>query len=409
MPRQPKNAPIVCDNFTWYLRRKSSGVYFADGRINSRYNLGKLSLGTRSREEALRRLRDLDRQKAIDVGLIKPEPQNVDDDVSIDDGWTLYMARCQQPELLEGVSPATYKRYLAVLHKHLKFCAEKGYKTWSQITKKTTNEYGTWLAKKKYADRTIVLELNLICSITKWLVEEEYLLPSCRFLLKLSKPEGSTTYCYTKLQVKRMILFCYSLPNYVWLGKVITALATSGLRINELAKLRWTDIDLPSNTVCLTDERSRPRRKQTGRERRIKGKRGRALPMHSAFRDVLTALPRNRDGLIFHGQQGGILSDRRVLAALQGRVIEALNHEFPTPAGEIGFANGTVHGLRHYFCSEAYRNGAKDAELLEWLGHRDSEIMKLYRHLRSEDSQRRMEQINFLGSDDEEDGDSDVA
>lgn len=65
--------------------------------------------------------------------------------------------------------------------------------------------------------------------------------------------------------------------------------------------------------------------------------------------------------------------------------------------------------MRHYFCSEAYRNGATDAELLEWLGIRSSKIMNLYRHLRPEDGQRRMEQINFLGSDDEEGDESDVA
>ena len=277
------------------------------------------------------------------------------------------------------------------------------------MTKKTTLEYGAWLAKKEYADRTIVLELNVICSVVKWLVEEEHLPAACRFLLKLSKPDGSTTFCYTKRQVTRMIAFCYSAPTLVWLGQVITALATSGLRINELAKLRWTDIDFPSNTIRLTDERARPRRKQTGRERRIKGKRGRALPMHPAFREVLAALPRHRDGLVFHGQKGGLLSDRRVLEALQGRVVEPLKKEFPTPEGETGFANGTVHGLRHYFCSEAYRNGATDAELLEWLGHRDSKMTNLYRHLRPEDGQRRMEQINFLGSDDEEELDGNVA
>lgn len=124
--------------------------------------------------------------------------------------------------------------------------------------------------------------------------------------------------------------------------------------------------------------------------------------MHRAFRDVLTALPRHRDGLIFRGEKGGRLSDRRVLEGLQGRVIELLKQEFPTPQGETGFVDGTIHGLRHFFCSEAYRNGAKDAELLEWLGHRDSEMMKLYRHLRREDSHRRMEQITFLGSDDGE-------
>jgi integrase len=408
MPKKPKNAPIVCEFFTWYLRRKSSGVYFGDGRLNTGYDVGKPSLGTRDREEALRRLRDLDRRKAIECGLLEPETKS-EDDLSIDAGWQLYLQRCEQPEILDGVSDGTRKRYRAVRDKHVKFCTEKGHRNWSNMTRNTTTAYGAWLAKKDYADRTIVLELNVICSVVKWLVEEEHLSPACRFLLKLSKPEGSTTYCYTKEQVTRVVKFCGDDPKLVWLGQIITALASSGLRINELARLRRSDVDLASATIRLTDERARPRRKQTGAERRIKGKRGRAIPMHRAFRDVLLALPENKDGLVFHGQKGGKLSDRRVLEALQRHVIAPLAKEFPTPDGEIGFANGTVHGLRHYFCSEAYRNGATDAELLAWLGHRDSDIMKLYRHLRREDSHRRMEQIDFLDGDDGKDDDRNVA
>lgn len=402
MPKRPRDAPILCDYYSWYLRRKSTGVYMADGRINRNHNVGKPSLGTRDRDEALRRLRSLDLQKSIEFGLTTQQHQESVTDVTIDRGWELYMERCEQPEILEGVSPATYQRYLAVQNKHLEFCSEKNYRHWSSMTKKTAKEYGGWLAKRDYADRTIVLEFNVICSVVKWLVEAEHLPASCRFLLKLSKPEGSTTHCYTKQQVTRMVAHCYEKINLVWLGQVITALAMSGLRINELARLRWTDVDFPSNTIRLTDERARPRSKQTGNERRIKGKRGRALPMHPAFRDVLSVLPRHRDGVIFRGQHGDQLSDRRVLEALQDKVIKALQHEFPTPHGETGFGDGTVHGLRHYFCSEAYRNGAKDAELLEWLGHRDSEIMKLYRHLLREDGQRRMAQISFLNSGDQQ-------
>ena len=232
MPRRPKDAPIVCEHFTWYLRRKPSGVYFADGRINHQFDLGKPSLGTKDREEALRRLRELDITKAIEVGLVEVLERSLPVDVEMERGWRLYMDRCEQPEILEGVSETTRKRYRAVREKHMEFCREKGYTTWSAMTKRTTNEYGAWLAKKDYADRTIVLELNVICSVTKWLVEEEHLPPACRFLLKLSKPDGSTTFCYTKNQVSRMISFCYASSTLVWLGQVITVLATTGLRIN---------------------------------------------------------------------------------------------------------------------------------------------------------------------------------
>ncbi len=409
MPRKPKEAPIPCANFTWYLRRKANGVFFADGRLNSQYQLGKPSLGTRDREEAFRRLHELDHVKAIEFGLVEAGRTASEKDAQIADGWQLYIERCEKPELLGGVSPKTIQRYKAVRDKHQDYCRKQGIENWSQVTKANTLDYAAVLAKKKYADRTIVFEANMICSVVKWLTEEDYLPQSCRFLLKMNKVSGSSTYCYTRPQVTRMVEFCNQSDDLVWMGQVITCLATSGLRINELAQLRWSDVDLEAKTIRITDERSVPRRRQTGGERRIKGKRGRALPMHAEFLKVLQQIPRHADGRIFHGPRGGRLSDRRVLQNLQERIIEPLGKEFPTPQGEIGFDSGTVHGLRHYFCSEAYRNGARDAELLEWLGHRDSEMTQLYRHLHREDSHRRMEQINFLGRDDEESADRNVA
>lgn len=160
--------------------------------------------------------------------------------------------------------------------------------------------------------------------------------------LSSTSPENATNDFsgYTRRQVARMVEFCNQTGDLAWMGQVITCLATSGLRINELAQLRWSDVDLDVRTIRITDERSVPRRRQTGSERRIKGKRGRALPMHAEFFKVLQQIRRHADGRIFHGPRGGRLSDRRVLENLQQRIIKPLTKEFPTPPGEIGFSRG---------------------------------------------------------------------
>lgn len=52
--------------------------------------------------------------------------------------------------------------------------------------------------------------------------------------------------------------------------------------------------------------------------------------------------------------------------------------------------------MRHYFCSESFRNGASEAQLLEWLGHRDSKMVAHYRHLRPDDSKKLMSSMRLL-------------
>lgn len=398
MPRRPKQPPIQCKYYSWHLRQRAH-AYYADGRMN-KPRLGKHSLGTRDRDEAVTRLHQLDHQKAIEYGLAE-EVSKAESNTSITivDGWKKYFARCEEPEILGGVTIATRKRYKAVQDKHIEYCRTAGITDWREVDKKKTVQYGGWLRRVKLlADRSIIFECNLVVSVVKWLVEENFLPPQCRFLLKLSKPDGTNTYCYTKDQVTRMIAYCYVEPGLEWLGNVIATLATTGLRINELAMLRWTDIDFAAGSICITDERARPRRRQSGLERRLKSKRGRALPLNLSLRKLLLGLPRHQDGLVIRAKNGGKLKDRRVLETLQRKVIRSLVGEFPTPGGEIGFEHGTVHGLRHYFVSEAYRNGATDAELVDWLGHRDSQLLRVYRHLRPEDGRRKMLKIDFLGS-----------
>ena len=67
------------------------------------------------------------------------------------------------------------------------------------------------------------------------------------------------------------------------------------------------------------------------------------------------------------------------------------------PAGEIGFEHGRLHSFRHFFCGQSFLGGASEGEIREWLGHAESKMVEHYRHLRNEDAQRMMGQIDFTG------------
>ena len=49
--------------------------------------------------------------------------------------------------------------------------------------------------------------------------------------------------------------------------------------------------------------------------------------------------------------------------------------------------------------TEAFRQGATEAEVMDWVGHRESKMVHHYRHLRPDDSQSRMRKIDFLADD----------
>jgi integrase len=270
----------------------------ADGRGLNRINLGKHSLGTKDLDLAKRELHELDRIMAIKHGLLEEKPNDNSKDLTLENGWELFLEHCSRAEVLGGVSLRTLQRYSAVRDKHLEFCNGRNLSHWSEINRRTAEAYGSWLKKRNLADRTVFLELTLICSVVKWLIKEKKLDSQYQFALDLVKPQGTSTFCYTKVQFSRMVDYCRKSKSLEWMGDVIVALGTSGMRIGELIALRWSDVDLSTNTIKITDERSIPSSRQSGPLRRIKGKRGRCFPIHPDFEKVLKRLDRHPDGRV---------------------------------------------------------------------------------------------------------------
>jgi integrase len=232
----------------------------------------------------------------------------------------------------------------------------------------------------------------------KWLAAEDKIPSSCLFALPLKKPQGTTTYCYKTQEVEAMLAHCSAHPELAWLGEVVLALITTGLRIGELASLRWTDLDLAAKVIRLADRGAQADKAQRAVARTTKSHRDRTLPIHPELHRVFLAMKRHPDGHIFHGPLEGKLKPDTVRNVLVRELLTPLAKHFPAPAGEKGFRDGRLHSLRHYFCSMSANSGVPEQVLMRWLGHRDSKMVRHYYHLHDEESQRQMAKVTFVNT-----------
>jgi integrase len=392
MPRKRNKEQIRGQYFVWLLGARNNGVFYADGRSN-RQDAGRHSLGTRDKEIALQQLAQLDLVRAVQLGLA---PSTVLDDsseklVTLEQGQELYLRHIRRPSVMGGVKPASVKRYRAVLNKFVQFCHGEGIHHWNGVTKLVVGAYGAWLDDDQgYAYATEYLEITTIKQSVKWMVGEKHLPSSCLIALPLKKPQDTTTYCYKTEEIEAILTRCYEREDLIWLGDVILALSHTGLRIGELAQLKWTDFDLTSNMLRLIDASRQGSKEQRSKARTTKSQRDRSLPLHERFRDRLKHLSHHQDGRVFHGPMGGQLKPDTVRNVLIREVLEPLAERFPAQAGEKGFRDGRLHSARHYFCSWCANEGVSEQTLMTWLGHRDSKMVRRYFHLHDQESQRQM-------------------
>jgi len=125
----------------WLLGRRN-GVYVADGRTN-RIDAGRHSLGTRDRNTALENLKQLDRIRAVELGITDGEILNAtsSEALSLEQGRKPYMQFVGRSAITGGAGKTTVKRYRAVFAKFLSFATRRHVIEWNQVTKKTLSDY----------------------------------------------------------------------------------------------------------------------------------------------------------------------------------------------------------------------------------------------------------------------------
>ena len=394
MPRKRKNEVIVGQYFTWKLWQRDA-VYQADGRSNP-IDAGRHSLGTKDRDEAMAALKQLDLAMAVDAGLADKKlllEANVETLV-LEEGRRLYMASVAAPEVAGGAGESTQKRYRAVFDKFIPFASRQNATIWGQVNRRLLLAYAAWLDDSGYAERTLYLELTTIKQTVKYLIEEGYLPENCRIVMPLTKPADSPTYCYSPEEVAAIVAFCTANEDLVWLGQVVVALACTGMRISELAALRWPDVDVDRNVVRVENDPGKQKGK--GKRRRTKNRKDRSIPIQAEFMDVLKALSQHQDGRVFHGPLGGLLKPDTIRNNLKGKVLAPVAKALRARGVETGMERGRLHSFRHYFCSECANKNVPMQMVMDWLGHQDSRMVRYYWHLADERAQNEMKRLTFV-------------
>ena len=131
---------------------------------------------------------------------------------------------------------------------------------------------------------------------------------------------------------------------------ILAALQTAARR-SELARLRWTDVDLKRRTITFPKTKNGDRR---------------VVPMTEALAEVIESLPRNID------------SQTRVFPERDPQVI---TRSFARLVKRLRLIDLTFHDLRHDAASTLTMAGAPQRAIMEILGHRDPRMTLRYQHL----------------------------
>jgi integrase len=148
----------------------------------------------------------------------------------------------------------------------------------------------------------------------------------------------------------------------------VIVLLNTGMRLGELQRLKWSDIDLKSNKIMIEISKSH---------------RFRVIPINDTLSKHLLQLYKDKTKgqvYLFEGCE-------------KGTQFSNYYHAFKRELVKLGIA-GHVHTLRHTFASRLVQRGVNIYNVSKLLGHASVQTTQIYAHLRNDDLQKA---VNVLG------------
>lgn len=157
----------------------------------------------------------------------------------------------------------------------------------------------------------------------------------------------------------------YIYKHKPWLGPIVELAAYTGLRLGELRRLEWRDVDFHAGLLTVRDSGENKTRDSA-----------RTVPIYPKARDVLEILATwedpERTEPVLLGPGGGVLHPNRT------------SRTFKACAVACGFEHIRFHDLRHTFASWLVMEGVPIYTVSRMLGHASVTTTEIYAHLSPE-------------------------
>jgi site-specific recombinase XerD len=253
------------------------------------------------------------------------------------------------------------------------FAAWVGVRHINEVTPRHIRQYKAHLADTDHAPATIKLSLSALRSFFNWAVVEGYIDTDPTTGIKSPAASEPVPEALSNEEVSAVLRAIADPPRthrHTWQRnrRAVLLMLYAGLRLGEVAALRWRDVDLARGVLLV---------------RHAKGDKHRAIPIHPELvMELSAARHRNPDAAVVDDGMGNAVSD--------GTVAHIFDRWLRTRG-----ASCHAHQLRHTFATRLLEAGVNLREIQELLGHEDIRTTQRYLRVSGERLRASVERLYY--------------
>ena len=260
-----------------------------------------------------------------------------------------------------GLSPRTLKAYRRDLDQLLQFLAQEEIDRPEQITQHHIRAFIAQRHRQGLGGKSLQRLLSAIRSLFRWMLREGIAEHNPATPVKAPKSPRHLPATLDADTIGQLLDIPCDTPLAIRDKAIMELFYSSGLRLSELAELRWEQVDLPSGMVTVTGKGNKSRMVPVGRI---------AAEALLEWRKARVKFASFEEPHVFVSQRGSPIATRTIQSRIR---YWAKRQGMPQSI--------YPHLLRHSFASHMLESSGDLRAVQELLGHADISTTQIYTHL----------------------------